>query len=154
MTGEVRAVKVTKKEDLEFGERQKLLQEIEILKELDHPSICRIIDIFEDKKKFYFVQEYLAGGGLFESLIQTMYETEEDIFFSKCVRVDKHFHLLSQKERIIIKKVIKGESYIEISEDLGLTINTIKTHMKNIFNKYNVHSKIELYNKVTSHIFY
>lgn len=25
MTGEVRAVKVTKKEDLEFGERQKLL---------------------------------------------------------------------------------------------------------------------------------
>ena len=55
MTGEVRAVKVTKKEDLEFGERKKLLQEIEILKELDHPSICRIIDIFEDKKKFYFV---------------------------------------------------------------------------------------------------
>ena len=55
MTGEVRAVKVTKKEDLEYGERQKLLQEIEILKQLDHPSICRVIDIFEDKKKFYFV---------------------------------------------------------------------------------------------------
>jgi calcium-dependent protein kinase len=69
MTGEVRAVKVTKKEDLEYGERQKLLAEIEILKELDHPSICRIIDIFEDKKKFYFVQEYLSGGGLFDSLI-------------------------------------------------------------------------------------
>jgi serine/threonine protein kinase len=40
---------------LEFGERKKLLQEIEILKELDHPSISRVIDIFEDKKKFYFV---------------------------------------------------------------------------------------------------
>lgn len=48
LTNETRAVKVTKKEDLEFGERQKLLQEIEILKELDHPSICRVIDIFED----------------------------------------------------------------------------------------------------------
>ena len=76
LTGEVRAVKVTKKEDLEFGERQKLLQEIEILKELDHPSICRIIDIFEDKKKFYFVQEYLSGGGLFDSLIQNVGFTE------------------------------------------------------------------------------
>ena len=76
MTGEVRAVKVTKKEDLEFGERQKLLQEIEILKELDHPSICRVIDIFEDKKKFYFVQEYLSGGGLFDSLIQNVGFTE------------------------------------------------------------------------------
>ena len=76
MTGEIRAVKVTKKEDLEFGERQKLLQEIEILKELDHPSICRVIDIFEDKKKFYFVQEYLSGGGLFDSLIQNVGFTE------------------------------------------------------------------------------
>lgn len=76
MTGEIRAVKVTKKEDLEFGERQKLLMEIEILKELDHPSVCRIIDIFEDKKKFYFVQEYLAGGGLFDSLIQNVGFTE------------------------------------------------------------------------------
>lgn len=77
MTGEVRAVKVTKKEDLEYGERQKLLAEIEILKELDHPSICRIIDIFEDKKKFYFVQEYLSGGGLFDSLIQNVGFTEQ-----------------------------------------------------------------------------
>lgn len=55
ITGECRAVKATKKEDLEFGERKKLLHEIEILKELDHPSISRVIDIFEDKKKFYFV---------------------------------------------------------------------------------------------------
>lgn len=76
LTGEVRAVKVTKKEDLEYGERQKLLQEIEILKQLDHPSICRVIDIFEDNKKFYFVQEYLSGGGLFDSLIQNVGFTE------------------------------------------------------------------------------
>lgn len=50
--------------------------EIEILKELDHPSICRVIDIFEDKKKFYFVQEYLSGGGLFDSLIYNVGFTE------------------------------------------------------------------------------
>jgi len=76
LTGEVRAVKVTKKEDLEYGERQKLLEQIEILKELDHPSICRVIDIFEDKKKFYFVQEYLSGGGLFNSMITNVGFTE------------------------------------------------------------------------------
>ena len=76
LTGEVRAVKVTKKEDLEYGERQKLLEQIEILKELDHPSICRVIDIFEDRKKFYFVTEYLSGGGLFNSLITNVGFTE------------------------------------------------------------------------------
>lgn len=76
LTGEVRAVKVTKKKDLEMGERPKLLQQIEILKELDHPSICRVIDIFEDSKKFYFVTEYLSGGGLFNSLITNVGFTE------------------------------------------------------------------------------
>ena len=76
LTGEVRAVKITKKEDLEYGERKKLLEQIEILKELDHPSICRVIDIFEDKKKFYFVTEYLSGGGLFNSLITNVGFTE------------------------------------------------------------------------------
>jgi calcium-dependent protein kinase len=76
LTNEVRAVKVTKKEDLEYGERKKVLEQIEILKELDHPSICRVIDIFEDKKKFYFVTEYLSGGGLFNSLITNVGFTE------------------------------------------------------------------------------
>lgn len=46
------------------------------MKEIDHPSICRVIDIFEDQKKFYFVQEYLSGGGLFDSLIQNVGFTE------------------------------------------------------------------------------
>ena len=46
------------------------------MKELDHPSICRVIDIFEDHKKFYFVQEYLSGGGLFDSLITNVGFTE------------------------------------------------------------------------------
>jgi calcium-dependent protein kinase len=35
----IRAVKVVRKEDLEFGERRKVLEEIELLKELDHPNI-------------------------------------------------------------------------------------------------------------------
>ncbi len=43
-----RAVKVVRKEDLEFGERKKLLDEIEMLKELDHPNIGRVIEMFED----------------------------------------------------------------------------------------------------------
>jgi calcium-dependent protein kinase len=44
----IRAIKVVRKEDLEFGERKKLLDEIEMLKELDHPNIGRVIEMFED----------------------------------------------------------------------------------------------------------
>jgi calcium-dependent protein kinase len=70
IAGQIRAVKVTKKEDLEMGDKKKLEQHIEILRDLDHPSICRVIDIFEDEKKYYFVSEYCSGGGLFDSLIK------------------------------------------------------------------------------------
>jgi serine/threonine protein kinase len=44
ITGECRAVKVTKKEDLEFGERKKLLQEIEILKEFRDKNPKRLLN--------------------------------------------------------------------------------------------------------------
>jgi calcium-dependent protein kinase len=61
----VRTVKIVRKEDLEYGERAKLLEGIEILKELDHPNICRVVEMFEDEKRFYFVNEYLGGEDLF-----------------------------------------------------------------------------------------
>ena len=64
----VRAVKIVRKEDLEYGERSKLLGELDILKELDHPNICRVIEMYEDHKRFYFVNEYLGGGELFEAI--------------------------------------------------------------------------------------
>jgi len=34
-----RAIKVVRKEDLEFGERKKILEEIELLRQLDHHNI-------------------------------------------------------------------------------------------------------------------
>lgn len=64
----LRAVKIVRKEDLEFGERRKLLDEIELLKELDHPNIGRVIEMFEDKKKLYFVNEMMYGGTIIERL--------------------------------------------------------------------------------------
>ena len=61
-----RAIKVVRKEDLEFGERRKLLDEIELLKELDHPNIGRVIEMYEDGRKIYFVNEMCMGGTLYE----------------------------------------------------------------------------------------
>lgn len=39
-----------------------------ILKSLDHPHIIKIFEMFQDKKNYYFVQEYLKGGDLFKKL--------------------------------------------------------------------------------------
>ena len=66
ISGITRAVKVVRKEDLEFGERRKLLEEIELLKQLDHPNIGQVIEMYEDKKKIYFVNEMMHGGTLYQ----------------------------------------------------------------------------------------
>ena len=66
ISGITRAVKIVRKEDLEFGERRKLLEEIELLKQLDHPNIGQVIEMYEDKKKIYFINEMMHGGTLYE----------------------------------------------------------------------------------------
>lgn len=47
-SGITRAIKVVKKEDLEFGDRRKLLEEIELLKQLDHANIGQVYEMYED----------------------------------------------------------------------------------------------------------
>lgn len=87
---------------------------------------------------------------LFQTLLQPLYDKQYGIIYKKCVRVDENFSLLTDQEKRITKKVLSGTSYAEIAEMLNISINTLKTHMKNIFAKYNVNSKIELYNKLNT----
>ncbi len=42
----VRAVKIIKKDKLDKTERERLFVEIEILKQLDHPNILRIYEVY------------------------------------------------------------------------------------------------------------
>lgn len=86
---------------------------------------------------------------IFESFLQPLYDSHHNFIYSKCIRVDEHFKLLTKQEKRIMKKVLKGKSYNEIADIFNLSINTIKTHMKSIFSKYQVNSKMELLNKIT-----
>lgn len=87
---------------------------------------------------------------LFQTLLQPLYDKQYSIVYNKCVRVDENFSLLTDQEKRITKKVLAGTTYVDIAEQLDISINTLKTHMKNIFNKYNVNSKIGLYNKLNT----
>ena len=41
-----------------ISDEEKLLEETEILKHLDHPNIVRVLEIFADFKYYYIVTEY------------------------------------------------------------------------------------------------
>jgi calcium-dependent protein kinase len=56
-TKALRAVKIINKKYLEEDEKQKLLGEISILKQLDHPNILKLYEFFQDPKRYFLVTE-------------------------------------------------------------------------------------------------
>lgn len=83
-----------------------------------------------------------------QSVLVPLYDEQTGSFYSRYVRVDEEMSTLTSKERDIVKKVLEGENYTSVAGMMGVSINTLKTHMKNIFSKYGVNSKMELKNKI------
>lgn len=83
----------------------------------------------------------------FQTLLRPLYNEVSNTIYNKCVRVDENMGILTAQERKIVKLVLKGLAYDQTAETLSISTNTLKTHMKNIFYKYNVNSKVELFNK-------
>jgi len=54
-SGEKRAVKVLRKDAMDEEETKAMQNEINILRDLDHPNIVKIYEYFEDAKRFYIV---------------------------------------------------------------------------------------------------
>jgi len=46
------------------------------MRSLDHPHIVKVIDFFEDPAYYYAVLEYIAGGELFDRLVEKATYTE------------------------------------------------------------------------------
>ena len=66
LTGDIRAMKIVKKEKCDETYLSNLVNEIKILKQLDHPHIVKLYEIYQDTKNIYLVTEYLEGGELFD----------------------------------------------------------------------------------------
>jgi len=53
------------------------MEEVQILKNLDHPNIVKIFEYFETTSHIFIVMEYLSGGELFDKIYQRKKFTEE-----------------------------------------------------------------------------
>ncbi len=86
---------------------------------------------------------------IFELLTRLLYDDDRHILRVRCVQIDNMMKRLTGKEKEVTQRVLQGKSHKEIAQELNISLNTVKTHMKNIFRKYGVCSKIELHNKLT-----
>jgi DNA-binding NarL/FixJ family response regulator len=50
---------------------------------------------------------------------------------------------LSQQETEVLKLLVEGHHYKTAAEKLGITVNTVSFHLRNIYAKLEVHSKSE-----------
>ena len=77
-TGEEVAIKIIPLKDATEEDMEYLFKEIQILSEVDHPNIVKLIEVFEssEDKMFYVVSELAKGGSLAEKIGQTDYFDE------------------------------------------------------------------------------
>ena len=70
----------------------------------------------------------------------TMGETQQRAILCQTAALDP----LTVREEEVLKEILTGKSNREIAATLCITENTVKTHARNIYSKYDVHSRAEL----------
>lgn len=66
-----------------------------------------------------------------------------------CAQVAKRF-MLTPRETEVLSLLARGRNAQAIQEKLVVSRNTVKTHVKNVYNKLGVHSQQELIDMVES----
>ena len=60
---------------------------------------------------------------------------------------NEYFQDLSRREQEILEQLSKGFRYKEIAEKLFISIETVRTHVRNIYEKLHVNSRVEALRK-------
>jgi DNA-binding NarL/FixJ family response regulator len=63
--------------------------------------------------------------------------------FQKAVMAGEKHSSLSPRERMVLDCLAKGLTYKEIADQLGISIDTIRTYLRRIYEKLHVHSRTE-----------
>lgn len=72
------AVKIVTRANLTKSDDIALRQEVEILKDLKHRNIVQCFDFFEEEKFYYVILEFMAGGELFDRIVQKSFYNEKE----------------------------------------------------------------------------
>jgi calcium-dependent protein kinase len=78
LTNQKRAIKVINKRNIKSSElRNKFINEISVLKMIDHPNIIKLYEFFEDDSNYYLVTDYLSGGELLDYILKNKVLSEK-----------------------------------------------------------------------------
>jgi len=111
-SGEEYAIKIVKKKHFDSNpelRKGSWIDEVNILKDLDHPSIVKVVDVFDSPKYICIVMELVRGGDLFDAVVSAKRFTEskaKNAFRDMCHAL-KYLH-----DRDIVHRDIKPENFL------------------------------------------
>ena len=113
-TGERVAIKIFDKSALDEDDEIALQSEVDILSQLDHPNAVKLIEIFDEESNIYLVLELLAGGELFDRIVEkeSYSEKEASDTIRPIVDAVRYCHGLG-----IVHRDLKPENLLYESED-------------------------------------
>ncbi len=129
-----------------------------------------MLTVFEDEDKIFAAIKAGADGYLLKKdSPQKVLDSIQDVFDGKSSmngiisrKVLEYFHKkpavkrpddynLTKREHEVLELLMDGLSYKEIADRCSISIQTLNTHIKNIYSKLGVHSRSEASAKFRSH---
>ena len=94
-------------------------------------------------KLIHSIQEVLHGGAPMSPSIARMVINQ----MQKAAAAPSNDYQLTNREKEILQSLSKGNSFKLIASDLSISIDTVRTHIKRIYDKLHVRSQIEAVSK-------
>ncbi len=120
-----------------------------------------MLTVFEDEEKIFQAIRNGASGYLLKrtppgEIIQAIFDVHQGgspmtasvarkvlHYFQEPAHVTSHDYQLSPRELDILKGLVKGHSYKLIADELFISIDTVRSHIRHIYEKLQVNSKTE-----------
>ncbi|EGE01634.1 CAMK protein kinase [Trichophyton equinum CBS 127.97] len=110
-------------------ERASILKEVQIMRQLDHPNIVKLIEFSESPQFYYIVLELCPGGELFHQIVRLTYFSE-NLARHVIVQVAKAIEYLHE-ESGVVHRVARGQ-YTFLSpwwDDISKSAQDLVSHL-------------------------
>jgi DNA-binding NarL/FixJ family response regulator len=137
------------------------LEALPIVKEINPKIQVILLTVFDDDERIFQAVRSGASGYLLKNtppgeIVQAVFDVHNGgspmtssvarkvlQFFQQPAKPISSEHDLSARELDILRGLMKGYSYKLIADELGISLDTVRSHIRNVYDKLQVNSKTE-----------